>query len=184
MLYLGQLLYNIIKSYLIESCPGAPAESFGTVLLLVLEATISFALLCASCLPCTDVFMVAPFIHLCSKSSPLSSVDPPFADRVSGHAQSQDKWPVPLHGHSLKPTTQAQYLHVEQEQATESVHNDFKVDRAIFAASLLTTCAWRKKEENQMYRIIGWKFFAQVCSRFAVTQCKDMMPDQGSQQWL
>lgn len=78
--------------------------------------------------------MVAPFIHLCSKTSPLSSMDPPFAARVSGHAWSQDKWPVPLHGYSLKPTIPAQYWHVEQEQAAESVHNDFKVDWAIFCS--------------------------------------------------
>ena len=29
----------------------------------------------------------------------------------------------------MKPTTLAQYLHVEQEQAVESIHNYFKVDQ-------------------------------------------------------
>lgn len=54
----------------------------------------------------------------------------------------------------------------------------------IFAARLLTTCAWRKKQENQMYQVLGWKFFAKVCSRLAVAQYKDVMPGQGSQQWV
>lgn len=35
---------------------------------------------------------------------------------------------ISLGEYSLKPTTLARYLHVEQEQAVESIHNYFKVD--------------------------------------------------------
>ena len=74
------------------------------------------------------LFMVALFLHPCSQTSPLSSLHPHFAASDSGDAQSQDKWPIPLQGYSLQPTTVAQYWHEEQEQAVESIHNYFKVD--------------------------------------------------------
>lgn len=111
---------------MIASCPGALAESFGQVLLL-LEVMSSF--FSSLCLPPTALFMAAPFLHPCSQTSPLSSLHPPSAANVSRDAQSQDKWPISLQGCGLKPTTLAQYLHVEQEQAAESIHNYFKVDR-------------------------------------------------------
>lgn len=87
---------------------------------------VRFSLLCAICLPPTALFMVAPFLHPCSQTSPLSSLHPPSAASDYGDAQSQDKWPNPLQG--LKPTTLAQCLHVEQELAVESVHNCSKAD--------------------------------------------------------
>lgn len=104
-----ELMQDIVAQFCYSCNPQAP-----------------FSLLCAICLPPTALFMVAPSLHPCSQTSPLSSLHPPSAASDYGDAQSQDRWPSPLQG--LKPTMLAQCLHVEQELVVESVHNYFKAD--------------------------------------------------------
>lgn len=70
------------------------------------------------------------------------------------HRLSQDKWPSPPQGHSLKPTTLAWYLHaeefglesVEHEQAVESIHNYLIVDWG-FCSQPLDNLEEKKEEE-------------------------------------